>query len=176
MRRPPRATIERRIAKALTGLFVLFALASCGTSRPPAAIEAPPPPAAARVPDITVEPLPPSRPVAPRESAPPAPTPPTPKQTAALPPRPEPEPVDDNPKQLFGLSGQRVAALLGPANFVRRDGSAEVWQYRAAECVLDVFLYRRDAVLSVAHVDLRQRVTSTEPPRRCFAGLITRHR
>lgn len=158
---PPRATIERRIAKALTGLFVLFALASCGTSRPPAAIEPPPAPAAARVPDIVVEPLPPA---------------PTPKQTAAPPPRPEPEPADDNPKQLFGLSGQRVAALLGPANFVRRDGSAEIWQYRAAECVLDVFLYRRDAALSVAHVDLRQRAKSTEPPRRCFAGLITRQR
>lgn len=170
---PPRATIERRIAKALTGLFVLFALASCGTSRPPAAIEPPPAPAAARVPDIVVEPLPPSRAVAPPVMAPPAPTP---KQTAAPPPRPEPEPADDNPKQLFGLSGQRVAALLGPANFVRRDGPAEIWQYRAAECVLDVFLYRRDAALSVAHVDLRQRAKSTEPPRRCFAGLITRQR
>ncbi len=171
---PFRATIERRIAKALGGFAVLFALAACGTSPQPAATGEPPQAAAARHPDITVEPLPPSPAAAP--PVPVAPPAPMPKQTAVLAPEPKPIPVDDNPKQLFGLSGKRVAALLGPANFVRRDGTAEVWQYRAAECVLDVFLYRRDATLSVAHVDLRQRRAATQPPRRCFAGLLVKQR
>jgi hypothetical protein len=157
---------------------LLFVLTACATNPPPAtnplpaAVEAPPQPAAAaRVPEITVEPLAPSPPPA-------SPVQPAPalKQTAAIAPPPKSAPIDDNPKQLYGLSGQRVAALLGPANFVRRDGVAEIWQYRARECVLDVFLYRQDATLSVAHFELRQRSTSTEVPRRCFAGLLARQR
>ena len=130
--------------------------------------------AVTRAPEIIVEPLPPSPvpPVPPVPTAAPAPA--ASKQTAAI--ALKPAPVDDNPKQLFGLSGQRVAALLGPANFVRRDGAAEVWQYRAQDCVLDVFLYRRDSTLSVAHFDLRPRRAATQLPRRCFAGLLTKQR
>jgi hypothetical protein len=166
--------IDRRIARALSGLAFLFALAACAASPPPAATRPPPPVAVTRAPEITVERLAPSpavsAPLAPPVSAPPAR--PALKQTAAL----APKPVDDNPKQLFGLSGQRVAALLGPANFVRRDGAAEVWQYRAPECVLDVFLYRKDSTLSVAHFDLRPRRAAIQVPRRCFAGLLTKQR
>lgn len=79
---------------------------------------------------------------------------------------------DEDPQQLFGLNGQRVAALLGPASFVRRDGPAEVWQYRAKACVLDVYLYKDPKGLTVAHVDLRKREKATQPPKRCFSALL----
>ncbi len=178
---PARPMIERCVERALTGLFVLFALAGCAETAPPVAVE--PSPAAAQGPDTAG-----NSPASVRES------PPLsvalakssmvtasmkaassgPMQTAVVPLTPPPDPVSDNPKQLFGLSGPRVTALLGPANYVRRDGSAEVWQYQATACVLDVFLYRRDATLFVAHFDLRQRSAATEPPRHCYGGLLAR--
>lgn len=93
-------------------------------------------------------------------------------QTAAAPPTQRAK-IDDDPKRLFGLDGNRVAVLLGPASFVRRDGPAEVWQYRADACVLDVYLYRESGALTVAHVDLRKRAKATPPPRRCFRDMLT---
>ena len=95
-------------------------------------------------------------------------------QTAAVRPAPTKETVNDDPKQLYGLNYQRVTELLGSASFVRRDGPAEVWQYRAKACVLDVYLYKDAGALTVAHVDIRKRKKATEPPRRCFHKLITK--
>ena len=89
---------------------------------------------------------------------------------------PPPEPANDSPRQFLGQDGHRVAARLGPANFVRRDGAAEVWQYRADACVLDIYLYKEKAGLTVAHVDLRKRPAATLPARRCFAALLERQR
>jgi len=177
--------------RALPSLFLF--LAACGTAPPPPQEAAAPAPAT----DIVVEPL--AAPQTAREPSParaPAatakPTPATPSaaligdgaaedpaphetQTArATPPAASPAPIDDDPKQLFGLDARRVAALLGPASFVRRDGSAEIWQYRAKACVLDVFLYAEGDALTVAHFELRKRAQASEPPRRCFAGLLTK--
>ena len=84
--------------------------------------------------------------------------------------------MNDDPGQLNGLDGHRVADLLGPASFVRRDGPAEVWQYRLEACVLDVYLYRDAGALTVAHVDLRKRSNAALPPRRCFRDLLTSQR
>ena len=94
-------------------------------------------------------------------------------QIAAIAPPAKPS-INDDPKQLFGFDGHRVAALLGPAIFVRRDGTAEVWQYRADGCVLDVYLYKENGALSVAHIDLRKRRKATQPARRCFRGMLAR--
>lgn len=94
-------------------------------------------------------------------------------QTTAVPPQRKAR-INDNPNQLLQFDGQRVATLLGPANFIRRDGSAEVWQYRAAACVLDVYLYKEAGGLKVAHVDLRKRERATLAPRRCFRYILTR--
>ena len=75
-----------------------------------------------------------------------------------------------NPNRLIGMDGASVAALLGPAQFVRRDGAAEIWQYRNDHCVLDVFLYGRDH-LNVAHFDLRKRRNGAMAAETCFANL-----
>jgi hypothetical protein len=68
---------------------------------------------------------------------------------AALPP------IDDDPKQLLGLDRAMLNEKLGEPALIRRDGDAEIWQYRADSCVLDLFLYGLDK--AVEHVDLRSR-------------------
>ncbi|MBL4720613.1 MAG: hypothetical protein JKY20_05735 [Alphaproteobacteria bacterium] len=77
------------------------------------------------------------------------------------------------PGRLIGMNGAAVAELLGPARFVRRDGPAEVWQYRNEHCVLDVFLYGRDR-LNVTYFDLRKRRTGAMEPTACYAELTNR--
>jgi len=45
------------------------------------------------------------------------------------------------PGDLKGYSPGQVAALYGEPDLKRVDSPAEVWQYRSAECVLDLFFY-----------------------------------
>jgi hypothetical protein len=45
--------------------------------------------------------------------------------------------------QLSGIGRSQVVALLGPADFHRKDGLAEIMQYRNSSCILDVFLYAK---------------------------------
>lgn len=63
------------------------------------------------------------------------------------------------PPSLIGLDRDRLAEFLGPPRFKRRDNPVEIWQYRAAECTLDLFLYREGntEVFKVAHVEVRGR-------------------
>jgi hypothetical protein len=66
-------------------------------------------------------------------------------------------PADLGADQLSGLAHAELTALLGAADFDRRDGPAEILQYRDGTCVLDVFLYRdsADAPFRVAYVEAR---------------------
>lgn len=82
-------------------------------------------------------------------------------------------PIDDNPDQLLGLSGSDLTSKLGKPALVRREGGAEVWQYRRVRCVLDLFLYGN--VKQVEHVDLRDRGDSTDSAvRECFVKMLKR--
>lgn len=79
--------------------------------------------------------------------------------------------VDVDPDQLIGLSGGDVTRKLGTPALIRRDGEAEVWQYRRARCVLDLFLY--GSLKQVEHVDLRDRGDATDAAvRDCFARML----
>lgn len=80
--------------------------------------------------------------------------------------------INDDPQQLLGLSGIAVAGRLGAPSLVRRDGPAEIWQYKATACILDIFLYTNTDGQHVRYVELRSRDTTTEPQRHCFAGLL----
>lgn len=82
-----------------------------------------------------------------------------------------PAPREEDPDKLLGLEADTIHDLLGDPALVRRDGDAEVWQYRAAACVLDLFIYGRPK--RVAHVDLRDRGGAvTEGVRSCFAAML----
>ncbi|MEN8195810.1 MAG: hypothetical protein ABFS30_04750 [Pseudomonadota bacterium] len=83
-------------------------------------------------------------------------------------------PINDDPQQLMGLDHESLNEMLGEPALVRRDGGAEVWQYRADRCVLDLFLY--GANKKVEHVDLRNRGDGgsgdEESVRDCFVGML----
>ena len=83
-----------------------------------------------------------------------------------------PTETNNDPQQLLGLAGTAVALQLGVPSLIRRDGTAEIWQYRATACILDVFLYAIGDQQLVRHVELRSRNASVEPQRRCFTKFL----
>ena len=83
--------------------------------------------------------------------------------------------IDDDPKKLVGLSPGTLADRLGSPGFVRRDRSAEIWQYLAEACILDVFLYRDKDVLAVDYVELRGRGASQQSRRDCYREMLHAH-
>ena len=78
-----------------------------------------------------------------------------------------------DPDEFVGYSPERVLPILGAPDFVRRDGTAQVWQYRAENCVLDLFLYGAAGESRVKHVELRERVPGAEPVEECFSRMRT---
>ncbi len=72
-------------------------------------------------------------------------------------PRPAPD-----ARQLVGLSGDGLTHLLGKPALLRQEAEVEVWQYRTANCVLHLFLYRDVANSSrrVVHVEAVHSVRS----------------
>jgi hypothetical protein len=87
--------------------------------------------------------------------------------------------LDVRPEQLLGLNAGRLTALLGPADFTRSDGPAEIRQFRGSDCMVDVFLYQQTAAddYRVAHVearDNREVVGTAESP--CAVALLRARR
>jgi hypothetical protein len=62
-----------------------------------------------------------------------------------------------NSAELSGLGRTQLVGLLGPADFNRVDGPAEILQYRNGTCTLDVFLYDKGSggETRVTHVEAR---------------------
>lgn len=85
---------------------------------------------------------------------------------------------DMHPDQLLGLDADQLTAMLGPADFRRADGPAEIWQYRNGACVLDLFLYtsRASGDWQVAHVDVRDRTMSASAEASDCATALLRQR
>jgi hypothetical protein len=78
------------------------------------------------------------------------------------------------PAQLVGLDADQVDDLLGPADFTRTDGPAEIRQYRDAACVLDLILYgdAESGRYRVAHVEARNRLSGGTADQACAASLL----
>lgn len=60
-------------------------------------------------------------------------------------------------RSLANLSAPELLSRLGPPDFTRLDPPAQLWQYRGATCVLDLFLYPDGNALRVAHAETRDR-------------------
>jgi hypothetical protein len=94
---------------------------------------------------------------------------------AAGKPLPPVQPAALTLSQLVGLkslSSATLIARLGQPDFTRSDPPAELWQYRGATCVLDLFLYPENGTLRVTHVVTRPRDHLDAPPNSCMpAGL-----
>jgi hypothetical protein len=57
--------------------------------------------------------------------------------------------------QLMGQDSQTVLVALGQPRRVRKEAPAEIWQYNAGSCVVDVFLYPDGGKQKVTHVEAR---------------------
>ncbi len=77
------------------------------------------------------------------------------------------------PNELIGRESREVTKLLGEPAFARRDGGAEVWQYRGKACILDVFLYKGQLGRLVEHAELRRRDKGEISDRDCLADVLT---
>lgn len=95
-----------------------------------------------------------------------------PEQQASAPAVTAP-PGIDSPRRLVGLDRPALQTLLGNPALRRIEGKAELWQYRAASCVLDVFLYPgKDGAARVTHADLRGRRDSRQAPQGCYGDIV----
>jgi len=74
------------------------------------------------------------------------------------------------PASLTGLSAGEVVALFGEPDFRRTEPPAELWQYRSADCVLDVFLYSGAGGQHVVYSDARERSLVRAGTGRCAGG------
>jgi hypothetical protein len=77
------------------------------------------------------------------------------------------------PKQLIGLNRDEVQSLLGFPWLLKREGTAELWQYRVTSCVLDLLLLGPDQDgLKVSHVELRSRRENKPPTAACYRDIL----
>jgi hypothetical protein len=74
------------------------------------------------------------------------------------------------PANLVGLGPADIVALLGQPDFRRTDPPAELWQYRNADCVLDIFLYGGSGGYRVVHSETRERRQTVAVGDRCGTG------
>ena len=82
---------------------------------------------------------------------------------APAPARPRPAP----PPTLQGMGSAELIALLGAPDLRRKEPPAELWQYRSADCVLDLFLYSDSGPYRVVRVETRNRSPWDRDPQRC---------
>ncbi|HEY1506188.1 MAG TPA: hypothetical protein VGF92_17915 [Stellaceae bacterium] len=71
-------------------------------------------------------------------------------------------------KDLAGLKPADVVAILGQPDLRRDEPPAELWQYRAADCVLNLFFYGGAGGYRLAHAEAWQRsLAGSGAPARC---------
>jgi len=101
-----------------------------------------------------------------------------PAQTGRVPPdqrggaAPGAPPTSSELKRLDGLSDREVRGVLGEPDFRRNEPPAEIWQYRSAECVLDLFLYDDSGQFRVAYAETHDRGFTRISQTSCYAGLV----
>ncbi|MGH6999947.1 MAG: hypothetical protein ACREEA_00355 [Stellaceae bacterium] len=64
---------------------------------------------------------------------------------------------------LKGLAPAQVAALIGDPDLRRVDPPAEVWQYRNADCVLELYFYDSGTESRMVYAETRSRTPQRTP-------------
>lgn len=67
----------------------------------------------------------------------------------------EPEIAVPTVAELIGQKPDALKRALGAASLIRHDLGTEIWQYRTDGCVLFLFLYPKDGVPALHHLDVR---------------------
>jgi hypothetical protein len=71
-------------------------------------------------------------------------------------------------KDLAGLKPADVLSMLGQPDLRRNEPPAELWQYRAADCVLNLFFYSDAGDSRLTHAEAWQRsLAGGSSPARC---------
>ena len=60
-------------------------------------------------------------------------------------------------RDLTGLRQPEILAMLGTPDLKRLEPPAELWQYRTADCVLNLFFYREQGGYRLVHAETWQR-------------------
>ena len=60
-------------------------------------------------------------------------------------------------KDLTGLHEREILAMLGKPDLRRDEPPARLWQYRTADCVLNLFFYREASGYRLVHAETWQR-------------------
>jgi len=92
---------------------------------------------------------------------------------------PDAQPADFTPTagNLLGANPTKLEQWLGKPGMVRLDDPAQVWQYRAQGCVVDVYLYPSIDGMAVSHAEARSQKYTGDPINPCLAVLSqSRHR
>jgi hypothetical protein len=90
----------------------------------------------------------------------------------ALPAAPPP----GEPGNLAGMDAARVKTAFGAPQFVRKDGTAEIWRYDAASCKAFFFLYPNGTSMAVRHVETTPHAASEAADSACLQALMARAR
>ena len=71
-------------------------------------------------------------------------------------------------QDLAGLKPDEILSILGKPDLKRDEPPAELWQYRAADCVLNLFFYDDAGGYRIEHAEAWQRTPSAgSMPARC---------
>ena len=71
-------------------------------------------------------------------------------------------------QDLTGLRPADIVSILGPPDLKRDEPPAELWQYRAADCVLNLFFYDNAGGFRLSRVETWQRsLSAASAPVRC---------
>jgi hypothetical protein len=92
---------------------------------------------------------------------------------------PDAQPADFTPTagNLLGANPTKLEQWLGKPGMVRLDDPAQVWQYRAQGCVVDVYLYPSSDGMAVSHAEARSQKYTGDPINPCLAVLSqSRHK
>ena len=76
------------------------------------------------------------------------------------------------PTRLVGMDQIDIKRTLGKPHFIRKDKGVEIWQYKAENCILDLFLYQEGNKLSVDHTELRGPLLDSAGELSCFKAIV----
>jgi hypothetical protein len=89
------------------------------------------------------------------------------------PPSPPPQAAAlGDPAVMIGADAPALERLFGPPRLVRRDAPAELWQYRAHDCVVDLFLYQEKDGLRLLYLEARTGAAEVTAPRPCLDAVL----
>jgi hypothetical protein len=75
------------------------------------------------------------------------------------------------PGDLAGLKSTQLREVFGPPNFVRKEGSMELWRYDSVTCKAFFFLYPYGQALLVKHVETLPRGATLAVDQTCLDSL-----